>query len=316
MGIYDREYYRESTQDRLSEWFAQRGTVGLVVVTGAVFFTQILTTTYTRDAGFSQPLSEWGAFYLPAIVQGELWRLVTPMFLHADFLHFAFNMIVLYWFGTIVEGVYGTKEFVCFYLIAGFGVEVAEFAARYCGVLDPGVRSLGASGAVTAVMILFACHFPHRRLRFWFLIPAPAWVVVVVLILIDVMGVMGMRRDNINHIAHLFGAAIGFVYFFLQLRFSAWLPSFGSVVTRKATRPRLKVVSTTDLDRPTPPQPRPAPAPPPRPAAAGASVDEQLEAKLDIVLEKVARKGKESLTAEENEILLRASEIYKRRRGR
>jgi hypothetical protein len=48
---------------------------------------------------------------------------------------------------------------------------------------------------------------------------------------------------------------------------------------------------------------------------AGRSVDEQLEEKLDQVLEKVSRTGRESLTPEENQILLRASEIYKRRRG-
>src|SRR5579883_2200592 len=223
MGIYDREYYRESTKDRLSEWFAQRGTVGLVFVTGVVYLAQLLTRASPFDG--DDLLSRWGAFDLPRILDGELWRFVTPVFLHdsAAPTHFLFNMIALYWFGTIIEGVYGTKEFVCFYVVAGILVEVAEFAARYAGLLPADVRSLGASGAVTAVMVLMACHFPNRQLQFWFVIPAPAWVVVCVMIALDVLGVMGLRPGRINFIAHLFGAAIGFVYYFTQLRLSPYL---------------------------------------------------------------------------------------------
>jgi membrane associated rhomboid family serine protease len=306
MGIYDREYYRESTRDQWSEWFAQRGTVYLVAVTSVVFLAQILSNGV---------VTSWGVFDLSAIVRGEVWRLITPIFLHADPIHLIFNMLVLYWFGSIIEGVYGTKEFVCFYLIAGVLVEVAEFFTRFAGVMDPGVRSLGASGATTAVMVLFACHFPHRRLRFWFLIPAPAWIVVCVLIAVDVLGVLGARYDNVNHIAHLFGAVIGFSYFFFQVRVSNWLPSFGAWPAGRAARPKLRVGTATEAERPTPARQAEPVATAPRPARPGATVDEQLEAKLDNVLEKVARLGKESLTPEENEILLRASDIYKRRRG-
>jgi membrane associated rhomboid family serine protease len=314
MGIYDREYYRESTQNRFSEWFACRGTVTLVAFTCGVFFLQMLTRTPGPNPfDLRGPITEAGWFDVNGILHGELWRLVTPIFLHGDPVHLLFNMFVLYWLGCIIEGVYGTKEFVTFYLVAGISVEIAEFAARASGMLDPNVPSLGASGAVTAVMILFACHFPHRQLRMVFLIPAPAWVVVCVLILIDLFGLFAIRPDNVNHVAHLFGAAIGFVYFFLQLRFSSWLPSLGSVFTRNAAQPRLKVASTAEADRPTPAPPPSVPAP--RPERQAASVDEQLEAKLDNVLEKVARHGKESLSPEENDILLRASEIYKRRRG-
>lgn len=312
MGIYDREYYRESTQDRFSEWFGQRGTVGIIVVTGCVYLLQLLT----RSPNFLEPdlLARWGMFDLHRIAAGEVWRLVTPIFLHdwMSPLHFIFNMIVLYWFGTIIEGVYGTKEFVSFYLTAGVLVEVAEFAARFAGVMDPNVQSLGASGAVTAVMVLFACHFPHRRLRFWFLIPAPAWVVVCVLIAADVLGVMGIRPGRVNHVAHLFGAAAGFAYFFFQIRVSTLLPSFDWLFSTRAARPRLKVVSAVEQEPELPPKPI---ATAPQPALPGSSVDEHLEAKLDYVLEKVSRHGKESLTPEETEILLRASEIYKRRRG-
>jgi membrane associated rhomboid family serine protease len=315
MGIYDREYYRESTQDRWSEWFAQRGTVALVAVTVGAFLLQMLLRAQPVGRG-QDPLIAWGAFHVPSILAGEVWRFVTPIFLHADPVHLLFNMVVLYWFGTIIEGVYGTKEFVCFYLTAGVVVEVAEFFVRLSGALSPEVSSLGASGAVTAVMVLFACHFPYRRLRFWFLIPAPAWVVVCVLILADVLGVLGARRDNVNHIAHLFGATVGFAYFIFQLRVSNWLPSFGSWSAGRAAKPRLRVSTAPEgpTPEPVPAEPVAAAPRPPRPATAS-PVDEQLEAKLDHVLEKVARSGKESLTPEENEILLRASDIYKRRRG-
>lgn len=310
MGIYDREYYRESTQDRWSVWFARRGTVALVVVVGCVYLLQLMT----RQAGNEQVdlVAEWGRFDLARIYKGEVWRLVTAFFLHDsnNAFHFLFNVVVLYWFGSILEGVYGTKELVTFYLVAGVVVSLAKFVTYAAGFLVP-VPSLGASGAVTAVLVLFACHFPNRRLWFFMLIPLPAWMIVTGLILFDLLGVMGLRRDNVNYIAHLFGAAFGFVYFFFQLRVSNWLPSLGSAFSRRAARPRMRVASAVDAERPPPTPPEPA-AVPPRPAG---NVDEQLEAKLDNVLEKVARLGKSSLTPEENDILMRASEIYKRRRG-
>jgi hypothetical protein len=112
---------------------------------------------------------------------------------------------------------------------------------------------------------------------------------------------------------HLTGAAFAYLYHTYSWRVLNWLPFGGtsSRAARRAPRPKRRVPQEK-------PQPAPAAAVTTAGAAAngdgGSGVDEHLEAKLDEVLEKVQRFGKESLTEQEREILLKASEIYKKRR--
>ena len=120
---------------------------------------------------------------------------------------------------------------------------------------------------------------------------------------------MGASREPVAFAAHLTGAAFGFMYYRFQWRVLNWIPSFGTATTAKPRKSQLKVFRE-DVDEvetvavPTTPVPK----------TSDSEVDEQLEAKLDRVLEKVAQFGQSSLTESEREILFRASEIYKKRR--
>ena len=307
MGIQDRDYYRESTQYAWSEWFGQRGCVSLIAVTTAVYVLQLVT----RDATLLEPdrLCAIGEFDVRRIMAGEVWRLLTSIFLHdpRSPLHLIFNMFALYWFGTEVERIYGAKEFVAVYLSVGFLVGLIQFSVRAFGWLNPDFRSIGASGAVTAMLVLFACHYPHRELRIYFFLPIPAWLFAAGFILLDVLGFIGHQRDGINHMAHLLGAALGFLYYITHVRVSNLWPALATA------RPKLRLV--------VPPPARPEPRPPARrpaesqPEPTPTAVDEQLEAKLDQVLAKVTQYGKESLNPAEQQILMRASEVFKRRRN-
>src|SRR5205823_491881 len=100
---------------------------------------------------------------------------------------------------------------------------------------------------------------------------------------------------------HLGGAAFGFLYYHFQWRVLGWLPG-RIALPRFRPRPKLRVYR---------PQPRPEPG---TGALPPSEADAQLEEELDAVLGKVARHGRDSLTERENQILMRASEIYKRRR--
>ena len=105
-------------------------------------------------------------------------------------------------------------------------------------------------------------------------------------------------------VVHLAGAAFGFVYYKTQFRLGKLVPDF-KAWTFQRSQPRVRVVRP---DGEVADEPIAVAATPPAP------VDEQLEAKVDAVLEKVARSGQASLTDSERQILLRASEVYKRRR--
>jgi membrane associated rhomboid family serine protease len=308
MGIYDREYYR-----REGPSFLATGQVckWLILINVVAFVIQLITiqrggTVLDPDGLFVRtPPSTWftDLFLLDVdkVLQGQVWRLLTYAFLHDTntWMHIVFNMLFLWWFGKDVEEIYGPREFLSIYLVSAVLGGLAFVLLPMPGL---GARScLGASGAVTAVLVLCALHFPSRVILLFFFLPVPIWVFVLFQVAQDLFGFLSGNAGRTAVTVHLAGAAFAFVYYKRHWRLMSLWASLLSW-KRPRSRPRLRVY------REEPAQPVPVAAP------QAADVDEQLEAKLDAVLEKVARLGQKSLSESEREILLRASEIYKRRR--
>ena len=138
-------------------------------------------------------------------------RLLTHGFVHADWQHLLFNMITLYFFGRAVEGVFtdliGAVGFLLFYLSA---ILVAILPTYLRHRHDPRYRSLGASGAVSAVLFAYILLAPWS-LIFVFFLPVPAIVYAVFYVGYSIwMDRQG--NDNINHSAHLWGAGYGLLF--------------------------------------------------------------------------------------------------------
>ncbi|HYV36942.1 MAG TPA: rhomboid family intramembrane serine protease [Gemmataceae bacterium] len=301
MGIYDRDYYRR-TGPRYLDALGLSGSAckWLIIINVVAFVLQILSRAPKHPLG---TVTEWFELRPDLVLHGEVWRLLTYAFLHDPGMwqHIVFNMLFLWWFGSDVEAVYGTKEFLAFYLVSALlGGVGYEFWAMANGDITP---CLGASGAVTAVMVLCACHFPRKVILLFFIIPVPIWLFVVFQVAQDAFVFLGRRETTTAVTVHLAGAAFGFAYFKMQWRLTSLLPSIRAWRAQRS-RPRLRVVRPDDDSG----EAVPVGAPPSSP------MDEQLEAKVDAVLEKVARTGQASLTDHERQILMRASELYKRRR--
>lgn len=81
----------------------------------------------TANPQGSDLLTLWGAKVNSAIIDGQYWRLITPMWLHGSILHLAFNMYALYIFGMNLEGAYGHGRFFMLYLLSGFAGNVVSF---------------------------------------------------------------------------------------------------------------------------------------------------------------------------------------------
>ena len=148
----------------------------------------------------------------PAIDRSKQYdRLVTHGFVHADWQHLLFNMITLYFFGRHVESLFvpyiGQVGFALFYLSA---IVVAILPTYLRHRHDPRYRSLGASGAVSAVLFAFILVQPWS-LIFVFFLPVPAIVYAVLYVGYSIwMDKHGM--DNVNHSAHLWGAGYGVLF--------------------------------------------------------------------------------------------------------
>ena len=142
-------------------------------------------------------------------------RLVTHGFIHADMQHLLFNMITLFFFGRAIEPVFleriGVVGFAAFYLSA---IVMAIMPTYFRHRHDSHYRSLGASGAVSAVLFSYILFAPWS-LIFVFFIPVPAIVYAVAYVGYSIW--MDRRGgDNVNHSAHLWGAAYGVMFTLLM----------------------------------------------------------------------------------------------------
>jgi rhomboid family protein len=302
MGIYDRDYYRKEGPSYIDS-LVLRGQVckWLLLINVLVFVLQLASR---NDNSVTLAL----ALVPERVLSGEIWRLLTYAFLHDPntWAHIVFNMWALWLYGDYVENIYGPKEFLAFYLTSAIVGGLAFTAQAYVGWnLTPDSICLGASGAVMAVMILCACHFPHLTILLFFIVPVPIWIVAGMYVIQNTFGLVGGAR-GVAFSVHLGGALFAALYYKSQTRILALLPSLRSWKLRlPRSRPPLRVYRGQEEL----PEPVAVPAGP-----LGQEPDEHLEAKLDAVLEKVARSGQASLTESEKQILLRASEIYKKKR--
>jgi membrane associated rhomboid family serine protease len=141
----------------------------------------------------------------------EYYRLVTYGLIHADGMHLLFNMITLFFFGRAMAPFYnevmGIFGFALFYL---GGLIISILPTYLKNRRNTNYHSLGASGAVSAVLFGFVVLSPWTRMLVFF-IPMPAIVYAVLYVAYSIY--MDRRgQDNINHSAHLWGAAYGVVF--------------------------------------------------------------------------------------------------------
>lgn len=145
-------------------------------------------------------------------------RLLTHGFIHADWMHLAFNMITLWSFGAVVERVLvariGALGFVGFYLSA---IVVAILPSYLRHLHDARYRSLGASGGVSAVLFASILFNPWSKLII-FPIPLPIPAILFAVLYVAYSIWMDRRGgDNINHSAHLVGGAYGVAFTLLAV---------------------------------------------------------------------------------------------------
>ena len=284
MGLADRDYYREPPSTGIGLRMPESIVNTLVIANVVVFLINLFLTTNDQfmDALTITP----DVLFRPWL----WWRFVSYGFAHdptAPFPgHLVGNMFGLWMFGRDIEKVYGPREFLRIYLATI--VLCSLFWVLKESVLKHNFGLLGASGAVTAVIILYCLHFPRRTILLMAIIPMPAWVFGIMFILMNLFQFGGSR---IAYDVHLVGAAFAFGYYKFGWNLGRFVPfpsagGRGGGSWKKAFRrkPKLRVHAP----------------------------DEQyqsLDLEADRVLDKLHSQGEESLTAQERRVL----ENYSRR---
>jgi membrane associated rhomboid family serine protease len=282
MGIYDRDYQRGGYYDRQPGYYlggSRMMTTNIILVTCALYVVQLMAGQWYENAFILH--ADW--FRRP----WTAYQLLTYGFLHApnDLWHIALNMLGLFFFGRDVELRYGRREYLLYYLagiiVAGLIWTIAEIPNGSRGF------SLGASGGVTAVVILFAFNFPFRTVLFMFVVPMPMWVAAVIFVVLDAYGAVN-RTGNVAFTAHLGGALFAFLYYRWGGRLERVLPD-GAALKRLRRRPKLRVHDPGE--------------------------DASKDSRVDEILKKIQEQGQESLTYGERRILEEASKEYQKRRN-
>jgi membrane associated rhomboid family serine protease len=307
MGIYSRDYLRDDRRG----WTAGGlwGTPGckwIIIANIVVFVLQLVTmrpTQYVERNG-EMLMLPGGSVVTHALdldparlLHGEVWRLVTYSFCHdpGSVLHILFNMLFVGWWGTTLERMYGTREFVLFYLTAAVAAGLA-FLGLSLAQGDP-TPAIGASGAVMAIMALYAIFFPRDEILLFFFIRVQIRFVVLAYLIFDLLPVLQSfsgagNRDGVAHAAHLGGLAFGFAYH----RFGWRIDRLGGALAPLLNRRRLVRPRHVRVYRP----PEEAP--------------QSFDLKVDAILDKIHSQGEASLTEQERDILRKASERYKSNR--
>ena len=163
------------------------------------------------------------------------YQLFTYMFMHSGFAHLFFNMFALYMFGSVLERVWGPKRFLVYYLVAGIGAGLLQELVQYISFVQEGLANyktvqipsvgimpmgeflnlwttVGASGAIYAILLGFGMLFPNEKM---FVFPLPfaikAKFFVIGYAVIELLLGISNSSDGIAHFAHLGGMLFGLV---------------------------------------------------------------------------------------------------------
>jgi membrane associated rhomboid family serine protease len=174
----------------------------------------LLASGHNSSFMFQNFLVSW-----TGIFEGRVWILVTSIFSHIHLLHLFLNMYVLNSFGPILERLIGTKPFIIFYLVAGIVSSLVHAFVSFFLLHSADLPALGASGAISGLIMLYSLLFPNQILLILGIIPVRAIYGALLFMGLDLWGLIVQTEGRglpIGHGAHLGGAICGIFYYLLR----------------------------------------------------------------------------------------------------
>ncbi len=212
----------------------------------------------------------------------QVWRWITYQFLHDSegFGHIFWNMLGLFFFGPMLERMWGSKRFLIFYLTCGAMGGILYTILARTGVLLP-LPLIGASGAFLGILAAVAILYPNIKVLVMFIFPVPLCILAPVLAIISFMSIIKGTNNAGGEAAHLAGLAAGAAY----VMWKPWKQKF----TQPSAKPTIKWQHKMNQER-------------------------ALQADVDRILDKVHKRGLASLTRQEKKVLQQASQQHQNNR--
>jgi membrane associated rhomboid family serine protease len=268
----------------------------IILVNVFIFITFILIRAFTpgNSGGFYQSLLSWTALSSETInLLKRPWSIISHMFLHVGFWHIFWNMLLLYWFGRISGDLIGDRKILPIYLLGGLaGAFFYLIFAVITG--QPGI-AYGASAAVMAFVVASGFLAPEYTMHLILIGPVRLKYIALFLVAMDLIMISEANNTG-GRIAHLGGALFGGGYVYLLRNGTdlaspliGILDSFAGIFSKSPVRKKIQV------SKRRPPESRQ-----PR-------ENQNDQARIDAILDKINASGYESLTQEEKEFLFLAS---------
>ena len=264
------------------------GVKKLLIINGSIFLIQQILALVSD----SNILSIFFGLSHEGFINGfMLWQPVTYMFLHGGWIHIFFNLLGLWMFAGEVENRLGEKRFIRFYILSGLGAGLFIAVMNYYVYLSYGYSgiTIGASGALYAILIAYAMLWPDREVLLYFLFPVRIKYLLLAFGIFEFFGTLSTaagKGGNISHIGHIGGLIAGFMlmkkYMNPSLKKSGGTSFFENFRKKQRLKKKRK------------------------------EIDERVQAKkiIDDLLIKIAREGMSALSADEKKKLEWARRHY------
>ncbi|MCX7677917.1 MAG: rhomboid family intramembrane serine protease [Spirochaetes bacterium] len=261
-----------------------------IMIANAVIFLLMALISLISPRFADQVVANFALSHVGVVHQLKIWQFFTYMFLHVDFFHIFMNLFGLWMFSGDLEEQWGSNDFFKYYVISGMGAGfcIAGMNAMVYANYQVNPFTMGASGALYAVLLAYGITWPNREVLLWFVLPVKMKYVVIFFGLIEFFGSLNMAAGvggSVSHIGHLGGIFTGFLYLKLMQRRGVSAKKRGFIAQllykRKLARTRRRIERRNEAKR-----------------------------IIDELLDKIARHGMSSLTAEEKKKLEWARRNY------
>ncbi|MGD0383516.1 MAG: rhomboid family intramembrane serine protease [Thermoguttaceae bacterium] len=291
MGIYDRDYYRRP-QPGFSLRMPQSMVLTLIIINAALYLIDGLLFQHNHALTESLALTS-ETLRCPWL----WWQFITYGFVHdpSSVMHIFMNMLQLWFLGGAVEQIYGSKEFLRIYLVmllvGSLSFALGSVVTGAITHQESNYNLLGASGAISGIVILFVLNNPQATLMLFPIpIPVKAWVIGVLCVAYNLFGAITPQSGNVAYGVHIAGIVFAWLYFQ-----RCWnLGRFFENIFHKLkffSRPKFRIHKPDEE-----------------------SEEPDLNAEVDRILEKISREGEGSLTRKERRTLETASRQYQNKR--
>lgn len=303
--VLDRDYMKDpfapDESHSMGPSWEMNGNRWLMVLMLGLFFLDRIVDRFSGDS-----LVEYLNLALeaqPVIEQFQVWRLVSYMFFFGGDALWAllFVFIGLFFFGSMVEDMWGTSRYLQFFLFAGVFAAFLILPLAYFRMEQ--TRILGATASIMAILVAAAMEFPNMRVLLFFVIPIRLKYMILLFVVVGILGVAVSSPTGVLTAFHnLAGAGFGYLYYRYHTIVERWLQKLetssedGRSSYSSEGGGGIREGSDSGVSRG-------------RGRSSGGQGGE-LDGKVDRILDKISKEGLNALTDEEREVLKEASEKF------